>query len=888
MATKGKGKGNNKAKQVQQQHAKHAEAYAKHEADLENSIAGEHVRAANAKAGASKKSAAQVKAMMKDAIENKKSSAEVMLAAIEGFSKAAEIERDEAKKVAALQKKLGALVEKNQKQQTQDNLEAIEALSDELEEVKGSFAEKANKVLASLEAAKKADAAAANLLGTRIGKQIAKEQLKERREEYKGKEADFLKNRRETINALQAKMKIASATGDAELRKLLAFQLDNARKNNVADFEAIQKRIDKKLEASDESTQAAFKTAEKLAEKRGFINRKLDSIKDAKDALTLTNFAKATVGKLGFGEGRTINDLNANRRAMNNISIADRYKKNEDAAKKANDLADLKEEHPEMFGNNKSNPFSDLKESARPQGEPGGDDIYRMRAEEDAKAETDELKGINKSLAKLAKDGLGGGSSSGSGNSLPMDLLSKVSSIGAGISSIVGILGTVALAVAPLAVMYGVTKWAETASIRDKKGNMTGTGKVLNSAQKALGGQGLKPQQDMSRVERLNADTTFASTLGISSDLFGTKKKALIKKYQWQFESGATFSPEEAAVLKKNLGLEVPPQNIKKPGATSGAPLPSTGAGGGRGNGQAQVSAMAKDSASVAASASKAGASSGSAAPSSAASSAAGSGRGNGQAQMSSIASNGGSDGKATSVSGPGSEKLQNLVTTTGNVDLSDLTPQATSNLTSLASDYNSATGKKLKINSGFRSREKQAQLYADYKAGKPGANPANPPGSSLHEVGLAVDADPSQVDEMDRMGLIAKNGFERISGPRERQHLQLAGAQNAISGSGSLVSGDAIGAGPVSTKSAGESTVDAPTKSAGNSNTKNGQISVASSDDNSSVTSVEGPSNVGAGAGRGGGGGGANRGSAISVASVPTFMFNDPAFYATNVQAMA
>lgn len=42
------------------------------------------------------------------------------------------------------------------------------------------------------------------------------------------------------------------------------------------------------------------------------------------------------------------------------------------------------------------------------------------------------------------------------------------------------------------------------------------------------------------------------------------------------------------------------------------------------------------------------------------------------------------------------------------------------------------------RVTSGYRSTERQAQLYADYKAGR--GNLAAPPGSSLHEIGQAVD----------------------------------------------------------------------------------------------------------------------------------------------------
>ena len=55
-----------------------------------------------------------------------------------------------------------------------------------------------------------------------------------------------------------------------------------------------------------------------------------------------------------------------------------------------------------------------------------------------------------------------------------------------------------------------------------------------------------------------------------------------------------------------------------------------------------------------------------------------------------------------------------------------------------------------LKVTSGYRSSEKQRQLYECWKARSPGCSPANPPGTSNHEAvpngaaaGLAADLGP-------------------------------------------------------------------------------------------------------------------------------------------------
>ena len=47
--------------------------------------------------------------------------------------------------------------------------------------------------------------------------------------------------------------------------------------------------------------------------------------------------------------------------------------------------------------------------------------------------------------------------------------------------------------------------------------------------------------------------------------------------------------------------------------------------------------------------------------------------------------------------------------------------------------------GFQVRITSGYRSRAQQAKLYNDYVTGK-ALYPANPPGQSAHEYGLALD----------------------------------------------------------------------------------------------------------------------------------------------------
>lgn len=66
------------------------------------------------------------------------------------------------------------------------------------------------------------------------------------------------------------------------------------------------------------------------------------------------------------------------------------------------------------------------------------------------------------------------------------------------------------------------------------------------------------------------------------------------------------------------------------------------------------------------------------------------------------------------------------------------LTMPAERALGQLSSAYSRAGFGPLRINSGGRTYAQQAQLYAAYKAGR--GNKAAPPGTSLHESGIAVD----------------------------------------------------------------------------------------------------------------------------------------------------
>lgn len=99
------------------------------------------------------------------------------------------------------------------------------------------------------------------------------------------------------------------------------------------------------------------------------------------------------------------------------------------------------------------------------------------------------------------------------------------------------------------------------------------------------------------------------------------------------------------------------------------------------------------------------------------------------------------------------------------------------------ASEYNSLTGKKIKINSAKRDSEDQERLYQEtVKAGRPGIGPHGMPvarpGTSPHEKGQAVDIqnynDPAAVGAMNRQGL-------KQTVPNDPVHFQLAMADGGI-----------------------------------------------------------------------------------------------------------
>jgi hypothetical protein len=113
------------------------------------------------------------------------------------------------------------------------------------------------------------------------------------------------------------------------------------------------------------------------------------------------------------------------------------------------------------------------------------------------------------------------------------------------------------------------------------------------------------------------------------------------------------------------------------------------------------------------------------------------------------------------------------------------------------ATEYNSATGNKLIINSAKRSSEDQKRLYDAWVAGGKNGMPVAEPGTSKHELGHAVDiqnyTDPAAVAAMNRQGLkqtvpdnkdpvhfsFAKGGI--ASGPKSGYKAMLHGTEAVV-----------------------------------------------------------------------------------------------------------
>lgn len=105
------------------------------------------------------------------------------------------------------------------------------------------------------------------------------------------------------------------------------------------------------------------------------------------------------------------------------------------------------------------------------------------------------------------------------------------------------------------------------------------------------------------------------------------------------------------------------------------------------------------------------------------------------------------------------------------NVDVNNINPEMRDNLARMTNDYYNETGKKVRLNSGYRSYEYQMKLRKEL------GEKAARPGHSTHEYGLAFDINQDTADELEELGLMRKYGFTRPVGG-EPWHIEPAGIQ--------------------------------------------------------------------------------------------------------------
>lgn len=99
--------------------------------------------------------------------------------------------------------------------------------------------------------------------------------------------------------------------------------------------------------------------------------------------------------------------------------------------------------------------------------------------------------------------------------------------------------------------------------------------------------------------------------------------------------------------------------------------------------------------------------------------------------------------------------KGQNLIFNNKKVNIDNLHPEMRNRLLQIADEYNQLTGRKLYINSAYRTKAEQERLY------KQNPKRAAKPGTSMHEKGLAVDINSDNVEELKKLGLIRKYNFD-------------------------------------------------------------------------------------------------------------------------------
>ena len=140
--------------------------------------------------------------------------------------------------------------------------------------------------------------------------------------------------------------------------------------------------------------------------------------------------------------------------------------------------------------------------------------------------------------------------------------------------------------------------------------------------------------------------------------------------------------------------------------------------------------------------------------------------------------------GKGPPPTAPGGvtpDKVINFSGGTGDLaHFKQLQPAVYSSFLAMANDYYQQSGKKLQVNSAFRSIDEQKNVNS-------GSNPKAAPGKSLHNQGKAVDINSSQVADLLANGMLGKYGFSPL--PGDPPHIQMPQAAT-----GGILSGPTSG----------------------------------------------------------------------------------------------
>jgi hypothetical protein len=216
---------------------------------------------------------------------------------------------------------------------------------------------------------------------------------------------------------------------------------------------------------------------------------------------------------------------------------------------------------------------------------------------------------------------------------------------------------------------------------------------------------------------------------------------------------------------------------------------------------------------------------------------------------------------KVNSGSGLVSDWMGKTMTKNGQVDVNGLNGGLQSNLVNMSKEYYDKTGKKLQLNSAYRSPAEQEALF---KSKPPGM--AAPPGASLHNFGMAVDVSSSQAAELKNLGLLDKFGFVRPIA-KEPWHMQPAGVTVAAAKAGVYSADGPANQGQITVASASPKTQ-----------------TVASAEARTPVVDSSGSTVQ---TGSGGKTATVSGGSKNSAASIPTFHSSDGMLMAMNVGAL-